>query len=244
MAFGTTALVVVVNPRVNDANQQSVPPPASERSGVRLSSDDGVSATTDDDGIAVLAPLDAGVRVITVSGDNTGGTFQVTMEDGALREVAVAARESSTEIMANLDYTTDNVTELTPSTSLADVNAALAVSDTVVFFRGGVYEGDLTFSGSRVTLFGEGALGGNVELRGNVTVSGSNSRIRGALITGNLALPASGVGLSFSRVNGSVTAGGSDVTLLGNALCGSETITGSDALVIGNAGAAPTTQCP
>ena len=51
----------------------------------------------------------------------------------------------------------------------AEVNAVLAVSDRVVFFNGGNYVGDLTFGGSRVTLFGEGVLGGKVSLEGNMT---------------------------------------------------------------------------
>ena len=52
--FGETALVVVVNPVVNDANLRSVPTPGQTRANVRLTSDDGVSATTSADGTAVL----------------------------------------------------------------------------------------------------------------------------------------------------------------------------------------------
>jgi hypothetical protein len=82
------------------------------------------------------------------------------------------------------------------------VNSVLKASDRVVFFASGHHTGDIDFAGSRVTLFGEGALGGRVVIDGNVTVSGSNSRIRGTQITGNLTISASGVGLSFSRVDG------------------------------------------
>lgn len=242
--FGDTAIVVVVNPVVNDANLRSVPAPGPTRSGVRLTSDDGVAATTDATGIAVLAPLTAGVRTISVSGSNVGGSFMVTMAVGQLHEVALATQGTSAQVMVDLDYKSDQVTQITPTTTVADVNAALAVSDTVVFFQGGVYTGDINFSGSRVTLFGEGALGGQVELQGNVTMSGSDSRIRGTHITGNLSMPASGLGLSFSRVDGTTSAEGSDATLLDNGICGSETVTGSGSLVIGNAGMAPTTQCP
>jgi hypothetical protein len=242
--FGDTAIVVVVNPVVNDANKRIVPTPGPTRAGVRLTSDDGVTATTDVSGIAVLAPVTAGTRTIAVAGSNAGGTFDVTMASGQLREIAIATIGTTAQIMANVDYKSDRVTEVLPTTSIADVNAALAVSDTVVFVRGGVYTGDINFSGSRVTLFGEGALGGQVELHGNVSVSGSDSRIRGALITGNLTMPASGVGLSFSRVNGATTSTGSDATFLSSALCGSESIGASGSLVVGNAGVAPLTQCP
>jgi len=121
---------------------------------------------------------------------------------------------------------------------------ALAVSDRGVFFKGGSYDGDLTFGGSRVTLFGEGLLGGKVVLNGNITVSGSDSRIRGADITGTLSIPASKVGVSFSKTTGMVTSSGSDSMFLQNRLCGTESITGSGVIVVGNTGAAPLPACP
>jgi hypothetical protein len=58
------------------------------------------------------------------------------------------------------------------------------VSDRVVFLAGGVYAGDLDFSGSRSRWTERVSLGGTVTLQGNVTMSGSDSRIRGARITG------------------------------------------------------------
>jgi hypothetical protein len=164
--------------------------------------------------------------------------------DGTLREVALATDAGRAELMANVDYKADQAVEVTPGMTNAEVNSILAVSDRVVFFQGGTYTGDLDFSGSRVTLFGEGVLGGKVSLDGNVTVSGSDSRIRGATITGSLTIPASKVGLSFSRVDGDVTSEGSDGMLLVNALCGSETVSGSGTIVVGNRGMAPVDACP
>lgn len=243
--FGDTALVVVVNPAVNEANDFDVPAPGSARAGVVLASDDGLTDTTGPDGIAVLAPLTAGTRTITVSGDGVGGTFTVTLTEGALHEVAVSATASQSQLMVELDYKTDGVFEVTPAMTNTEVNEALDVSDRVVFLRGGTYVGDLDFGGSRVTLFGEGVLGGDVVIQGNVTISGSDSRVRGAHISGTVTIPASGTGLSFSRVDGLVTAEGSDSTLLANAFCGGATITGSGSVVLGNGGAAPlTASCP
>jgi hypothetical protein len=242
--FGDTALVVVVNPVLNDGNRRPVPSPGTVRAGVTLRSDDGISATTQAGGIAVLAPLSAGTRTIEVSGDGIDGSFAVTMGNGELREVALAADGSRAELMVNLDYKSDRVLEISPAMAIAQVNEALSVSDRVVFLAGGVYAGDLDFSGSRVTLFGEGVLGGTVTLQGNVRITGSDSRIRGARITGTLTIPASGTGLSFSRVDGTTTAEGSDTTLLANALCGGAAITGSGSLAVGNAGAPPATSCP
>jgi hypothetical protein len=242
--FGDTALVVVVNPIINDANDEPMPEPGTVREGVELASDDGVSATTGADGIAVLAPLTAGTRTISVSGGGLDGSFSVTLGEGDLLELALAAEETRAEVMVEIDYRTDQVVELTPDLTNEQVNDALAVSDTLVFFAGGLYSGDLDFAGSRVTLFGEGVLGGEVTIDGNVTMSGSDSRIRGTQITGDLTIPASGTGLSFSRVDGTTTAEGSDATLLANGLCGSASITGSGSIVLGNGGIAPATGCP
>lgn len=243
VSFGTTAIVVVVNPVVNDANAKTVPSPGTTRAGVTLTTDDNVSATTGADGIAVLAPVTAGTRTITVSGGATG-TFMVAVADRTLREVALATDTNRAEIMVNVDYKADQAMEVDASMTNAQVNDVLAVSDRVVFFKGGTYVGDLDFSGSRVTLFGEGVLGGKVILQGNVVVSGSDSRIRGTEITGNLTVPASKVGISFSRITGNAMSSGSDGMLLANALCGTESITGSGTIALGNAGAAPSTSCP
>jgi len=242
--FGTTAIVVVVNPTVNDANKKTMPSPGTVRSGVTLTTDDHVSATTGADGIAVLAPVTAGTRLITLSGSVSGGTFTVTVANQTLREVALATEPGRAELMVNVDYKADQAFEVSPAMTNAQVNAILAVSDRVVFFQGGRYPGDLDFSGSRITLFGEGVLGGHVILDGNVTVSGSDSRIRGTTITGTLTVPASKVGLSFSRVQGAVNSQGSDAMFLANSLCGSQTITGSGSIVLGNLGAAPSAACP
>ncbi len=243
--FGTTAIVVVVNPTINDANAKAgIAAPGSVASGVTLTTDDNISATTGADGIAVLAPVTAGTRTITVSGSVNGGTFTVMVADKTLREVALATDDGRAQVMVNVDYKADQAFEVSPTMSNAEVNDVLAVSDRVVFFKGGNYVGDLTFAGSRVTLFGEGVLGGNVSLDGNMTVTGSDSRIRGAHITGSLTIPASKVGLSFSRVDGTVTSEGSDGMLLANALCGTEVVTGSGTIVVGNRGAAPITACP
>jgi hypothetical protein len=242
--FGTTAIVVVVNPVVNDANTKTgLPTPGTVREGVILTTDDNVTATTGPDGIAVLAPVAAGTRTITLSGAIAGGTFSVLIADKTLREIALAAMPGSAQIMVDVDYKSDQAFEVAPTMTNDQVNAALAVSDRVVFFKGGSYDGDLDFAGSRVTLFGEGVLGGKVILNGNFTVSGSDSRIRGTDINGTLTIPASKVGLSFSKTTGTVMSTGSDSMFLQNKLCGTETITGSGVTVLGNTGAAPAPAC-
>jgi len=242
--FGTTAIVVVVNPAVNDANAHVIASPGASRAGVTITTDDNVRATTDASGIAVLAPVTAGARTLTVSGSGVTGSANVTIADGALLELALASDATRTQIMVEVDYKMDQAVQVAPTMTAAEVNAVLKVSDRVVFFAGGHYTGDLEFTGSRVTLFGEGSLGGRVVLDGNLRVAGSDNRIRGTHVAGNLTIMGSGVGLSFSRVDGSVTATASDGRLLANALCGADTVTGSGTIAVGNTGMAPLTACP
>ena len=236
--LGETTFVFLLNPVINDANEQSVPAPGSAVSGVNVSIQNGPSATTGAGGVAVLAPVEPGTR--TVSFGSTS-ELSLTISSGDLREVAVAVDGSGAAQMANVVYGFEGqtVVEITPGMTVADVNEELAKSNQIVLLRGGTYTGDLEFSGSNVTLFGEGAGGGNVTINGNVTVSGSGNRLRGTRVTGELFVPGSDSGISFSSVTGAVHVDGSDAVLLNNAFCGDVTIDGSGTIALGNRGMAP-----
>jgi|SRR5688500_15491238 len=240
VTLGETTLIVLANPAVNTLNQASVPTSGTARSGVSVSVAGGPSAVTDANGVVVLRPIIPGTKTVSFSGGGTAGQLTVAMANQDLREVAVALGTNAANEMANVQYAFGGtVVEVTPSMSVQQVNAELARSNLIVLFRSGAYTGALTFAGSNVTLFGEGATGGNVTLNGNVTVSGSRNRIRGARIVGNLSVPGSDFGMSFSRVTGSVQIAGSNAVLLNNGLCGTVTISGSGAKLLGNAGIAP-----
>ncbi len=240
VTFGETTFVVVANPVVNDANDTLVPAPGTTRSGVAVSLDLGPSATTDTTGVGVLRPVPAGTRTLSLSDGGTTGQVSASIAEKDLREVAIALDGSGAAVMANVQYPFGGqVIEVTPSMLLSQVNDALAMSNVIVFFRGGTYTGDLVFGGSNVTLFGEGERGGQVTLNGNVTVSGSSNRIRGARITGDLMVPGSDAGITFSRVAGAFDMAGSSATLLNNSFCGSVTIAGSNQTLLGNAGMSP-----
>ena len=239
-AFGETTFVVIVNPAVNDANESIVPAPGSMLQGVSVVADDGTSGTTDSSGVAVLSDVTPGTRTLTLSGGGDSGQVTVSIAQSDMREVAVALDGSGAAVMSNVRYAFGGqVVELTPFTPLAEVNAALSQSNVIVFFGGGSYVGDLTFSGSNVTLFGEGMRGGQVTINGNVTVAGSNNRIRGAVVSGDLSVPGSFPGISFGRVAGAFDLSGSNAVLLRNALCGTASITGSNPTALGNAGLTP-----
>jgi hypothetical protein len=238
--FGETTIVAVLNPVVNDANEEQVPIPGAERAGVLIASDDGPDDVTDPGGIATLTDLGAGSRTLTLSGDQIDADLALEIDDGDLREVAIAADGTVASAMSVVVWAfgTD-VVEVTPDMSNAAVNQALAASGSVVFFAGGIYNGDLVFAGSDVTLFGEGPHGGRVILEGNVTIEGSGNRIRGAAITGDLDIPGSGVSVSFTRVDGQITMAGSSGVLLYNDFCGPIAIEGSGVTALDNTGMAP-----
>jgi hypothetical protein len=238
--FGETTIVVIVNPPVNDVNSPALPVPGSARAGVTVTADDGVSAVTGATGIAVLSNLTPGTRTLSISDGSDTGEIDVSLAEGDLREVAVAFDANGASIMTSILYeVSGQLTEVNPLMSVTEVNDALSQSNTIVFFRGGVYAGDLQFSGSNLTLFGEGSTGGQVTIIGNVTVGGSNNRFRGAVVTGDLSVPGSGAGVSFGRVNGAFELSGSSGVLLNNAYCGTASAPGSNATAVGNAGLAP-----
>lgn len=240
VAFGETTFVVLVNPVVNTANEVTVPPPGTVRSGVSVAPDGGSAVTTTADGVAVLSRVNEGARTLSLAAGGLSGSVGVSIAEHDLREVAIALTSNGAAIMANVRYAFGGeVVEIAPTASVADVNEQLSRSNIIVFLRGGTYRGDLQFSGSNVTLFGEGAMGGQVTIEGNVTVDGSSNRIRGARITGSLSIPGSDAGVSYSRVGGDVAVDGSSAVLLNNAFCGAATLAGSNLTLLGNAGLDP-----
>ena len=240
VTLGETTFVFLVNPVVNDANQKAVPQPGSESSGVDVAITGGPSGSTDAGGVEVLAPVDAGTRVASFDDGSDSDTLHLEIADQDLKEVAVALDAGSAGEMANVEYAFGGeVVVISPDMTIQDVNDALAQSNIIVFVEGGTYAGNVEFSGSNVTLFGEGAEGGNVTIDGDVVVSGSQNRLRGVRVTGDLSVPGSNAGVSFSSVQGSLTVDGSDARLLDNAFCGTIDITGGGLLALDNAGMDP-----
>ena len=238
--YGETTVVYVMNPAVNDVNAVVVPTPGTSRSGVAIAVTSGPSGTTGANGELALAPITAGTWPVSFSITGASGQLDLDIAQGDLREVAVALNGTGAGSMANVLYAFGGtVVEITPTMTIAQVNAELARSNLIVFLRAGTYTGDLNFSGSNVTLFGEGSQGGAVIINGNVTVSGSGNRLRGARITGNLSVPGSNAGISYSRVVGTLTFDGSNGILLNNAFCSAATVGGSGLRALGNAGLAP-----
>jgi hypothetical protein len=240
VVYGETTVVYVLNPVVNDVNAIVVPAPGTSRSGVQVAVTSGPSGTTGANGDLALAPVTAGTWPVTFDASGASGQLSLDIAQGDLREIAVALDGTGAGSMANVLYAFGGtVVEITPAMTITEINAELARSDLIVFMRAGTYPGGLNFSGSSVTLFGQGSQGGTVTINGNVTVSGSFNRLRGARILGNLSVPGSSAGISYSSVAGTLTVDGSNAVLLNNAFCGTATVSGSGVLALGNAGLAP-----
>lgn len=240
VTFGETTFVFLVNPVVNAATEATVPTPGSERSGVDVAVAEGPSGATGSDGVLALSSVDPGTRSVSFDDASNSGSLSLEIADRDLREVAVALDADGAAEMANVEYAFGGeVVVITPEMSVQDVNDALARSNIIVFVEGGTYTGNVEFSGSAVTLFGEGAEGGNVTIEGDVLVSGSGNRLRGIRVTGDLSVPGSDAGISFSSVVGNLLVDGSDTHLLDNAFCGDVSLTGSGLLALDNAGLEP-----
>lgn len=240
VTLGETTFVFLLNPVVNDVNQKVVPPPGDAKSGVDVMVLDGPSASTDGGGVGVLAPVDEGTRSVSFNDGSNNGNLSLDITAQDLLEVAVALGPGGAAEMANVEYAFGgSVVTITPDMSIEDVNDALSQSNSIVLVEGGVFTGNVEFSGSNVTLFGEGPKGGNVTIDGNAVVSGSQNRLRGVRITGDLSVPGSNAGISFSSVVGALTVDGSDARLLANEFCGGSTIIGGGLLALGNAGMDP-----
>lgn len=239
--YGETALVFLVNPIVNDINSAVVTTPDTIRSGVDVLVPLGPSDDSDSAGVAVLVPMPAGEQTVRFTRDTLSDEVGFDIAARDLRDVAVAFTPAGASVMTDVLYEFGGeVVEVGPNTSIDDVNSALSRSNVIVFFRRGVYHGDLAFSGSNVTLFGEGSIGGMVTIDGNVTVNGSGNRIRGTHVTGSLTVPASGFGISFSRVDGALAVSGSSAVFLNNTFCGEDvSISASVVTALGNRGLAP-----
>jgi len=239
VTLGETTFVIVVNPFINDLNDVSVPSPGTPVDGVLI--DGGSrSATTGDEGIAVLGSVDHGAVPLRFRFDSIDEDLTQSIKEGDLVELAVSLSPDGAFEMARVVYEFGaEVVELNEDNTLDEVNDALSASDRIVLLTDGIYSGDLELSGSNVTLFGAGVTGGRVTIDGKVTISGSGNRIRGAYIMGDLDVSGSDAGVSFSVIDGSSSLSGSDSVLLHNTFCGDVQISGSSTGVLGNAGIDP-----
>jgi hypothetical protein len=240
--FGETTIVVVVNPVINDGNTTTVPAVYDETrvSGIGVDAHPGDSDTTDENGFAVLDELDPGVIGLVFDG---GPELPVTvMAEGDVLDLAVAYDGESVEAFPNFPIRYEvggEILEFDSEADPTDVAEALSTDGNIVFFKNGVYSGDLLVTGDDVIFFGEGFTEHEVVIDGSVEVRGTNVRIRGFTITGDIEVWGNSFGMAFSAVKGATAINGNAVSFLANEFCGGVTVPSSNATLLHNAGMAP-----
>ncbi len=239
--FGDTAVVVVVNPQVNDGNTTEIPPPASAlRERVVVDSEPGGAATTDATGLAVITDVAAGDAELVF--DGSVALPLTILSNGDVYDLAVAYGGGDVAAYPNFAIRYGiggDIVVFASDADPTDVAQALSTNGNIVFFRNGVYRGDLLITGDDVIFFGEGFTERQVVIDGNVEVRGTGVRIRGFTITGDLTVFGNDFGMAFSVVRGRADILGNAVAFLRNALCGEVTVPSSNATLLDNEGMAP-----
>lgn len=239
--FGSTALITVVNPQVNDGNTTAIPESAAiVREGVGVDVDPGGAATTDATGMAVIDDVAAGEIDVLFDG---GASLPLTiLDNGDVYDLAVGYDGSEVTGYPNFPIRYGVGGDIVVFDSHANPDAvadALSTNGNIVFFRNGTFLGDLLITGDDVIFFGEGFTERQVLIDGSVTVRGTGVRIRGFTVTGSVTVLGNDFGMAFTVVQGETQILGNAVAFLRNALCGSVTVPSSNATLLDNEGMAP-----
>lgn len=247
VTVGTTALVAILNPMVNDSHAADTPDElGTDRDGIEVNADPGESAVTSGDGLAVVDVPVGDIGVLVGSAPALGLTV---LAEGDVYDAAIAYDGTGAAFFANtpIRYPVGEKSGAhfyDPATSFTEINNRLGQDSTVVVLRPGTYVGNLDIRGEGVLLFGEGWSDRDVVLDGDVTVNGGNVRIRGVTIQGDLTSNGNGFGISFSLVRGVTNIKGNAGAFLRNVFCGNATVPSSSATLLDNHGVPPLTTLP
>ena len=245
--FGKTAIVVVVNPAVNEGNTASVPPSYDENrvDGIEVDADPGDADTTDSDGFSVLDDLDEGELDLVF---DSGPVLPFTVQQaGDVHDLAVAYNGETVEEFPNSPIRYGVGGEIKVFDTKADpqqVTDALSTDGNIVYFKNGTYQGDLEITGNDVIFFGEGFTERDVIIDGSVLVRGTSVRIRGFTVTGDITVLGNDFGMAFSVVQDKTAINGQEVSFLANHFCGQVTVPSSNATLLHNHGLAPLGEPP
>jgi hypothetical protein len=247
LPFGDTAVVVIVNPVVNDGNTVSVPAAYDETvvEGVEVDAQPGDRDTSDAEGIAVLDQLESGE--LDVAFDSGASLPLSILAAGDVLDLAVAYDGNTVTPFESFPIVYGVGGEILEFSSDADpavVADALSTDGNIVFFENGTFVGDLLISGDDVIFFGEGFTDREVVIDGSVEVRGTGVRIRGFTITGDLEVWGNQFGMAFSVVRGATSINGNSVGFLANHFCGAVSVPSSSAALLHNYGMAPLGEPP
>jgi hypothetical protein len=240
VSAGSTVIVAVVNPVVNDAHNTGVPASlGNERNGITVDAEPGGSDVTED-GIAVV-DVPTGAIALAVGSASLSHTVHAKGDvyDAPIAlDGANAAFFAATPIRYPVGKDSGAVF-FEPDAPLTDIEARLAEDDRVVVLRPGIYKGSLTITGKGVLLFGEDWTDRAVVVDGSITANGEEVRLRGLTITGNLAAKGNNFGISFSAVKGATSITGNAGAFVRNVFCGMTAVPSSSVTLLDNHGIEP-----
>jgi hypothetical protein len=242
---GSTVVVAILNPVVNDAHNTGVPASlGDERNGILVEAEPGESDISED-GIAVVDVPPGAISLamgpaslshtVVARGDIYDAPIALDGSDAAFFD-ATPIRYAVGKDLGGFFFTPDSL--------LTDIEARLGEDDRVVVLGPGTYKGDLTITGKGVLLFGEGWAERSVIFDGSITANGEAVRLRGLTITGNLDSKGNNFGISFSVVKGETSITGNAGAYVRNVFCGTTTVPSSNATLLDNYGIEPITTLP
>jgi hypothetical protein len=248
---GSTAIVVIVNPVVNDGHQTGVPSVLTEvRDEVDVDAEPGGDGITDLTGLTVVE-AEPGPTVLRFGpdDDDQAELGLSVVADGDVYDAPVAWDGVAAEGFDGtpIRYAVGNASGaifLDPETPLLQIEDELAEDEAVVVLRPGVYVGDLTIRGRDVLLFGEGFSEAAVTIDGSIQASGEAVRLRGLSVEGDVVAEGNNFGMSFMVVRGETRITGNGGAFLRNVFCGDVVIPSGSATLLDNYGLAPLADVP
>lgn len=249
---GSTAIVVIMNPVVNDGHEAGIPSVLTEtRDAIDVDAEPGGEGQTDVTGLTVVeAEPGATVLRFGPADDDERAELPVSVvATGDVIDAPVAWDGVEAEAFDGtpIRYPVGDGSGaifLDPDTPLSQIEDELAVDDAVVVLRSGTYVGDLLISGRGVLLFGEGFSEAAVTIDGSIQANGEAVRLRGLWVTGGVAAAGNNFGMSFTVVEGQSQITGNGGAFVRNVFCGGATVPSSSATLLDNYGLAPLQDIP
>lgn len=239
---GTTGIVAIVNPVVNDPHNTGVPSElGTDRDGIDVDAEPGEDDVTSDDGLAIVETPVGGIDLFVGAAPALAHTV---LAEGDLYDAAIGYDGSGSAFFDNtpIRYAVGHSSGAffyDPDDDFGAINARLEEDDVVVVLNPGIYTGSLDIRGTRVVLFGQGWGERAVVIDGSVVANGGDVRLRGLTITGDLTSNGNNFGISFSVVEGATDIKGNGGAFLRNVFCGSATVPSSNATLLDNYGVEP-----
>lgn len=241
LPVGSTAIVAVVNPVVNDGHFSVLPKTlGTEKNKILLDAQPGGEDKTGSDGLALIS-VDVGPVDMAAGGASLSLTVQAK---GDVYDAPIALNASSAAFFVNTPIRypigdASNPVRFQDGSPMADIEAEAAKDFNIIVLQKGTYTGSLAIAGKGVIIYGEGFKDRNVNIEGSVTATGEGIRLRGLNISGDLTAGGNDFGISYSKVGGNASITGDMGAFLRNIFCKSVTLPANPITLLDNYGVEP-----